>query len=242
MPLHPGVRLGAYEIVALVGSGGMGEVYRARDPRLGRDVAIKVVASIGADAERLRRFEQEARAAAVRGHRDARGRNAARASSTDLWVLPMTGERKPAPFLESKFNETSGRFSPDGKWVAYISNESARPEPYVTSFPQAGGRWQISAAGGAQPRWRAEGTELSFRDLSTGGRAAAEVRSGASGFTVTKITPLFPVADVGARSFFDVSPDGQKFLVNAIAQDTSEPRTLPMTVVTNWPAALKKEP
>src|SRR6188474_1138057 len=68
MPFGPGVKLGDYEIVALVGSGGMGEVYRARDPRLGRDVAIKVVAGVACDAERLRRFDQEARAAAALNH------------------------------------------------------------------------------------------------------------------------------------------------------------------------------
>ena len=94
MSLAPGSRLGAYEIVALIGAGGMGEVYRARDPRLGRDVAIKVLpAGVSSDADRLRRFEQEARAAAALAHPNI------------LAVFDVGGETGGAPYVVSELLE-----------------------------------------------------------------------------------------------------------------------------------------
>src|SRR5262249_13906893 len=71
----------------------------------------------------------------------------------DLWVLPMSGDKKPFPFLKTPFEEREGQFSPDGKWIAYQSNESGRFEIYVQLFPGPGEKFQISASGGAQPRW-----------------------------------------------------------------------------------------
>jgi Tol biopolymer transport system component len=162
------------------------------------------------------------------------------ATTSDLWVLPMTGERKPMPFLDSKFNESAGRFSPDGQWVAYTSNESGRPEVYVTSFPRPGGRWQISTGSGVQPRWRSDGTELIYRDLATNRLIAAAVRPERSGFTVAQVTPLFVTRPGGPRSFFDLSPDGQTILVNAPGPDAANPQPSPLTVVVNWAAALKR--
>src|SRR5262249_36630314 len=70
----------------------------------------------------------------------------------DMWVLPLMGDRKPQPFLQTPFNEQGGRFSPDGKWIAYISDESGRSEVYVQSFPPTGAKWQISTNGGFIPR------------------------------------------------------------------------------------------
>src|ERR1019366_6551897 len=70
----------------------------------------------------------------------------------DLMVLPLSGDRKPFPFLSTPFNETQGVFSPDGKWVAYQSNESGRSEVYVRPFPGPGGQWQVSTGGGGAPR------------------------------------------------------------------------------------------
>src|SRR6188474_2560005 len=94
MPLSPGSHLGPYEVLALIGAGGMGEVYRARDPRLGRDVAIKVLpAGISSDADRLRRFEQEARAAAALAHPNI------------LAVFDIGGDAAGAPFVVSELLE-----------------------------------------------------------------------------------------------------------------------------------------
>ncbi|MCA1631266.1 MAG: serine/threonine-protein kinase [Acidobacteria bacterium] len=79
-------------------------------------------------------------------------------TKSDLWVLPLEGERKPAPLLQTNFAETHGRFSPDGKWIAYTSNESGQWEVYVRSFPGGGGKLMVSIGGGAQAQWRARST------------------------------------------------------------------------------------
>ncbi len=78
----------------------------------------------------------------------------------DLWIAPQFGDRKPFPYLQTQFDEQDGRFSPDGKWVAYVSNESGRDEIYVQSFPLSGAKFQISTGGGSEPQWRKDGTEL----------------------------------------------------------------------------------
>lgn len=80
----------------------------------------------------------------------------------DLWVLPMTGDRKPFPFLETPFRERRGQFSPDGKWVAYESDESGHDEVYVESFPSRRAKWQVSSKGGGYVRWRRDRKELFY--------------------------------------------------------------------------------
>ena len=80
----------------------------------------------------------------------------------DLWVLPMFGDRKPIPFLQTSFNEDGPRFSPDGHFIAYYSDDSGPYEVYVQPFPASGAKWQISSGGGMQPRWRRDGKELFF--------------------------------------------------------------------------------
>ncbi|MGH9256478.1 MAG: protein kinase domain-containing protein, partial [Vicinamibacterales bacterium] len=83
-------------------------------------------------------------------------------AESDLWVLPLTADRKPISVVQSRFDEIEGQFSPDGRWIAYASNESGRYEVYVQTFPESGGKWQVSAAGGAHPRWRRDGQELYY--------------------------------------------------------------------------------
>ena len=83
----------------------------------------------------------------------------------DLWVLPLEGDRKPQPYLQTQFRENQGQFSPDGHWVAYTSDESGRLEVYVQPFPAAGGKWQISTNGGENPKWRRDGKELFYLGL-----------------------------------------------------------------------------
>ncbi len=80
----------------------------------------------------------------------------------DIWVLPMLDEGEPFPFLEAGFVEDQAKLSPDGRWIAYISDESGRNEVYVANFPEAVGKWQISTGGGVQPRWSGDGTELFY--------------------------------------------------------------------------------
>ena len=80
----------------------------------------------------------------------------------DLWVVPLSGDRKPMPVLHSEFNESQGQFSPNGRWIAYVSDESGMPQVYVQSFPTLTGHWQVSPDGGTQPRWRRDGKELFY--------------------------------------------------------------------------------
>ena len=83
-------------------------------------------------------------------------------SGVDLWLLPVNGDRRPIPFLRTGFNQTQSQVSPNGRWIAYTSNESGGDEVYVESFPRPGSRYQVSTHGGVQPRWGAEGRELFY--------------------------------------------------------------------------------
>jgi eukaryotic-like serine/threonine-protein kinase len=155
----------------------------------------------------------------------------------DLWFVSLP-ELRPSPFLKATFTLKTARFSPDGKWVAYSSNETGRSEIYVTSFPDAHGKWQVSNAGGEQPRWRGDGKELFY--LSADSKImAVQVTTGAN-FDARAPTALFqayPRESVAATSeqfFYDVSPDGQKFLINTQLKTA----TAPMSVVLNWNAKL----
>ena len=154
----------------------------------------------------------------------------------DQWVLPMEGDRKPFPLLHAEFNESQGQFSPDGKWIAYVSDESGQPEIYVQSFPTLTGKWQISSSGGSQPRWRRDGRELFY--VAADRKLMAASVTLAPSFTVEATRPLFETLLPFAppRQEYEVSADGQRFLLN-LPLDTTSP---PMTVVVNWNALLKK--
>ena len=130
----------------------------------------------------------------------------------DLWVLPLGAS--PFPFIRTEFAEFGGQFSPDGRWVAYTSTESGRPEIYVASFPKAETRNRISPAGGAQPRWRNDGREIFY--VSADSRMmAVTVNPGSETFEVGQVTPLFKAELPATRSPYAVTPDGQRFLIIA---------------------------
>ncbi|PYR66299.1 MAG: hypothetical protein DMF88_16790 [Acidobacteria bacterium] len=164
-------------------------------------------------------------------------------ATADLWVLPLFGDRKPFPFLQTPFGEVSGRFSADGRWIVYESDESGRSEVYVAPFSARGetpgSKWQISTTGGTQPRWRSDGKEIFY--LAPDKRLmAAAVNGRNSAFEVGAVRSLFDTrapSTINPRSAYDVSPDGQRFLVNTLADDDAAP---PITLVVNWPALLKK--
>jgi Tol biopolymer transport system component len=164
-------------------------------------------------------------------------------TGSDLWVLPLFGDRKPLPFLQTPFNESRGQFSPDGRWIAYSSSESGRYEVYVTPFPGPGGKWQVSTAGGDWPRWRRDGKEIFYLAAPGDRLMAAAVNGGASAFEVGDVRPLFdtrrasPTLFGGPAWMYDISPDGQRFLVNTLAEEAA---SVPITLVVNWPALLKK--
>src|SRR5262249_24670030 len=109
---------------------------------------------------------------------------------SDLWVMPLQGEKKPQPFLQSAFRENYGQISPDGHWVAYTSDESGQNETYVKPFPSGAGHWQISTNGGPYPSWRPDGKEI-FSITPTNGLMAAEVRGTAGRFEYGAPSQLF---------------------------------------------------
>ena len=107
---------------------------------------------------------------------------------------------------------------------------------YVTRFPGPGGKWQLSAAGGTQPRWRRDGKEIFYLDPDNR-LVSAAVNGAGSAFEVGAVQPLFATRAGGPGSVYDVSPDGQRFLVNTLMEETAAE---PITLVVNWPALLKK--
>ena len=157
----------------------------------------------------------------------------------DLWFLPMTGDKKasPTPFVTTRFTETFARFSPDGRWVAFRSDQTGQFEIHVASFANAENTVRVSTTGGTWPRWRRDGKELFYID-DAGKLVAAEVDGQGATFKVLRTQPLFTMRASG-RSPYDVSADGQKFLVNATPEGEAALGP-PITVVLNWPAVLKK--
>jgi len=167
-------------------------------------------------------------------------------STSDLWILPLFGDRKPFSFLHASSNVAEGQFCPRGGWIAYSSDESGQPEVYVTSFPEHQGKWQVSQSGGSMPRWRRDCKELFFLAPNIQ-LMAADVSWNGSTFQVAAAHPLFylrlapgpPPYDIGPTAGqigYDVSPDGQRILVNS----PTEGDTAPITVILNWPAKLNK--
>jgi serine/threonine protein kinase len=154
----------------------------------------------------------------------------------DIWALPMDGERKPIPVVRTQFAEIWATFSPDGKYIAYQSNESGRAEIYVQEFPDARNKWQVSTDGGVESHWRADGKELFYR---SGPRImAVPVQLGAS-FSAGTPAALFETrfSSVVARGLFRPAPDGQRFVVLASRAVGAEQ---PASVVLNWTSALHR--
>ena len=158
---------------------------------------------------------------------------------TDIWTVPVEGERTPEPFVATSFEESDSTFSPDGRWLAYQSNESGRNEIYVTPFPGPGGKWQLSQGGGVEPEWRHDGRALFYRAPDG---ALFEVNVTAKGSAVEVGTPLrlFDAPRTGGSGgvgrTYAVSPDGDRYLVLKPIQNVASP----LTLVTNWTSALKR--
>jgi Tol biopolymer transport system component len=156
----------------------------------------------------------------------------------DIWVLRLS-DRKAQPFLRTRFNESVPRFSPDGRWLAYISNESGRWEIYVQSYPGPGGKWQISTEGGTEPVWNRNGRELFYR---SGGKMMAVDIVSQPGFSGGKPRVLFEgryTPAPGTTPNYDVSPDGQRFLMIK-PSEASEAAPTQIQVVLNWFEELKR--
>jgi Tol biopolymer transport system component len=157
----------------------------------------------------------------------------------DLWILPMTGDKKPEPVIRSAFVDFQGRFSPDGHWIAYVSNESGQPQVYLQGFPTAGSKTQISTSGGFQPRWRGDGKELLF--ISPAREAMAVDVSVSNGGALKigvpqKLFSINPINLTTYRNTWEVTPDGQRFLINSGQQQATP--SIPITFVVNWRSGL----
>ncbi len=162
-------------------------------------------------------------------------------TAVDLWLLSLSGDRKPVPYLQTPFDEMGARFSPDGRWMAYESNESGQFQVYVQAVPISGAKYQISTSGGSAPRWRRDGKEL-FYVSGDGKLMAVPVKLGVTAEAGTP-QPLFPMSPapgyVSANFFYAPVRDGLRFLVNERARGEAA-TSPPFTVVTNWQAAFKK--
>ena len=160
------------------------------------------------------------------------------ATGRDIWIAPLTGERKPQSFLQTKFNEMQARFSPDGRWIAYQSEESGRYEVYVQPFPGPGGKWQISTNGGTMPVWAQNGRELFY--MSSGNFMSVGVTTQPTFSASTpRIIADYPPFLMGRLSngVYDVSPDDQRFLFVKANVENGPPDEV--RVVLNWTEELK---
>jgi Tol biopolymer transport system component len=202
-------RAAGYDVV-LRDVDGAGERILAKDPR-----ALQMPTSFSPDG-RFLLFERR------RGQDD------------DVWALPLEGEPTPRPVGASPAFEALAQVSPNGRYVAYMSDESGRFDIFVTTFPEAGGRWQVSQGGGVEPRWSADGKEIFF--FAPDNRLmAAEVKAETGNFEARAIHPLFQARLMGMSFRYDVSNDGKRFLVTSgLPQPIS-----PITLVTNWTSGLE---
>jgi Tol biopolymer transport system component/tRNA A-37 threonylcarbamoyl transferase component Bud32 len=155
----------------------------------------------------------------------------------DVWMLPLEGEREPYPFVRTPFHEAHGVFSPDGRWLAYQSWESGRPEVYVTPFPGAGREWQISNAGGRWPEWRQDGKEL-FYEAGDGMVMAVTIESRGDSLVAGTPQSLFPLEPHANYPHYSPAPDGQRFLT---IESVDAPAARPLTVLVNWLAGRPKD-
>ena len=153
-------------------------------------------------------------------------------SNGDLWVLPFSDDAKPYALMETQTSEGNAQFSPDGKWVVFVSEETGRPEVYVTRFDKPGEKWRISSEGGTSPRWRRDGNELFY--WTTDRKVMAVAIKPGETFAAGSPTQLFKADPLSVD--YDVAADGQRFLFIASAPGT---QSLPFAVVLNWMSDLK---
>jgi Tol biopolymer transport system component len=158
-------------------------------------------------------------------------------TSHDLWALPLEGSRTPFPVARTPFVDAYGQFSHDGKWVAFQSDESGRPEVYVQAFPTPGARIRVSTDGGAQMRWRRDGRELYYIALD-GRMMAVSIQTRHAALVAGEPTPLFRTrvgdvvpAESGYYQSYVITPDGSRFLISTAVEET---RAAPITVIQNW--------
>jgi Tol biopolymer transport system component/DNA-binding winged helix-turn-helix (wHTH) protein len=153
------------------------------------------------------------------------------ADGWDLWLLPLVGDRKPTPLVKTRFNEFHAQISPDGRWLAYASDETGAYEVYVQRFPTAEQHHRISSNGGSEPQWRGDGRELFY--LSTDGKLMSVDLGNGEMFDSIEPRPLFQarVGSTIARNHYVAARDGSHFLINTLPEPTAP---VPITVELNW--------
>jgi dipeptidyl aminopeptidase/acylaminoacyl peptidase len=167
------------------------------------------------------------------------GKNVLVSKGNELWYLSWP-ERVAKPLLQAKLTVRNAQFSPDGRWMAYASNETGSMEIYVSPFPSVNGKWQVSSVGGQEPRWRQDGKELFY--LSAEGKMMAVAVTAGASFEAGSPVALFqthrrqPVAASDVFSY-DVSGDGQRFL---IITKVDEANAAPLSVLLNWASEMEK--
>jgi Tol biopolymer transport system component/tRNA A-37 threonylcarbamoyl transferase component Bud32 len=157
-------------------------------------------------------------------------------NTSDVWILPLAAGAKPIPIAATKAQEGQARFSPDGRWIAYTSDESGRPEVYVQAMPPGQARFAISVNGGAEPMWRRDGKELFYLTLDNT-LMAVPLRS-STGIDAGAAVALFKVRidesnSTAVRNHYAASADGQRFLINSVTAGNNQ-----LSVVLHWRALL----
>ena len=159
--------------------------------------------------------------------------------SAELWYVSLP-DRQSRPLLQAKWIVRNANFSPDGRWIAYSSNETGSWEVYVSPFPSPNSKWQVSKGGGEEPRWRRDGKELFF--LSGEGKMMAVPVQTGGNFEAGPPVTLFqthtrqPISSMDLFSY-DVTADGRKFLINT---RVDEPNAAPLSILLNWASELEK--
>lgn len=158
--------------------------------------------------------------------------------NNQIWLLPLSGDRKPHPFLQASYDVLNPVISPDSKWLAFASNETGHNEVYVVPLAGGAGKWQVSSGGGVEPRWSDAGDEISYLSAD-GDLMLAEIKPSSNSIGVGNISKIFHVGETSTLSIFryDFSPDGKRFLVLATGAQTDSD---PLTLVTNWTALLPR--
>jgi Tol biopolymer transport system component len=157
-----------------------------------------------------------------------------RTTGRDQWLLPLDGG-PPSPLLNTRYSEWGGKLSPDGRWVAFVSDESGDSQVYVAPVDDPGARRAVSTAGGMSPRWRGDGRELFY--LGPGRSVMSVSIRARSGLEIGEPHTLFTVEAPVFGGAYDVSADGQLFVVNHVIEDVSRS---PITVVLDWTARLRQ--
>jgi eukaryotic-like serine/threonine-protein kinase len=149
----------------------------------------------------------------------------------DLWLLPLEGDRTPRPLLQTNANELEARVSPDGRWIAYTSDEDGQREVYISPFPSMSKKRQISTVGGFSARWRGDSREIFYLNPDYTVHAA-QMQLAGNRFEVTRVTPLFraDLRSILQDTAYDVAPDGQRFLLNSPGEEQGRP----VVLVQNW--------